>query len=125
MNSRIKEARKAAGLTQAQLGEKVGLSKNYICLIETGDRKPGNRAIADIAAALGVNEAWLRTGEGNMTGTNTREPELLAAARDLLSERDDSFRRRLVSALLKFDPKGPEWAILERIMGNFIDNPDK
>ena len=39
MNSlanRLKQARKAAGLTQAQLGEKIGVSQNAIQKIERG-----------------------------------------------------------------------------------------
>ena len=35
--------------------------------------------------------------------------------------RPDSFKASVVAALLKFDPDGPEWSILERIYNDIAD----
>ena len=66
MHDRIAQARIARGLTQVQLAEKIGLSRNYVWMMESGDRVPPYRTVADICRVLGVNETWLRTGDGEM-----------------------------------------------------------
>lgn len=112
---RIKAARKAAGLSQAALAQAVGLSANFIALLETGARQPGERTIRDISNALGLSEEWLRTGEGEMYAPRSRAEELTAAVYRLMADAPDSFKAALVSALLKFDPDGREWQVLEDI----------
>lgn len=63
--SRLKEVRKARGLTAVALGEMAGVSNSGISRWETGGRKsPGAAEVAKLARALGVNERWLLTGEG-------------------------------------------------------------
>lgn len=76
MHERITAARKARGWTQAQLAEAIGLSRNYVWMIENGDRTPPDRTIADICRVLGVNEIWLRTGEGEMLRQLSEDEEL-------------------------------------------------
>lgn len=76
MHERITAARKARGWTQAQLAEAIGLSRNYVWMIENGDRTPPDRTIADICRVLGVNENWLRTGEGEMLRQLSEDEEL-------------------------------------------------
>lgn len=63
VNIVMKKARKAVGLTQAELAEKVGLSSNYISRIETGDRNL-TRAMAErLAPVLKVAEETLLAGD--------------------------------------------------------------
>ena len=62
MNERIAIVRKNAGLTQEQFAAKIGLSRNFIWMIEKGDRVPSDRTISDICRKFGVCEAWLRDG---------------------------------------------------------------
>ena len=76
MHERITAARKARGWTQAQLAEAIGLSRNYVWMIESGDRTPPDRTIADVCRVLGVNENWLRTGEGEMLRQLSEDEEL-------------------------------------------------
>lgn len=76
MHERIAAARKARRWTQAQLAEAIGLSRNYVWMIENGDRTPPDRTIADICRVLGVNENWLRTGEGEMLRQLSEDEEL-------------------------------------------------
>jgi transcriptional regulator with XRE-family HTH domain len=51
---KVKELRKLLGLTQQELAEKVGISKDYIGLIERGLRSPSLEMIEKIAVALKV-----------------------------------------------------------------------
>ncbi len=64
IGSRIREARKKSGLTQAQLGSKVGMVQATISELETGE-SAGTTNIASIAHALGVSALWLETGKGS------------------------------------------------------------
>lgn len=61
---RIRIAREGAGLDQGQLAELTGIARNTISNYESGHTSKPNKAFLRlIAAATGVNEAWLRTGE--------------------------------------------------------------
>lgn len=51
---RIKEARKAAGLTQKELGERMGVSDTSIAQYESGQRNPKGETLVRIANALNV-----------------------------------------------------------------------
>lgn len=76
MNSRIKAVRTSSGLSQAAFGEKIGLSQNYIWMIENGQREPSDRTIKDICRIFSIREKWLRTGDGEMMEPMTKEEEI-------------------------------------------------
>ena len=40
---------------------------------------------------------------------------MAALIRQLMADRPESFRSALITTLLRFDPDGPEWALLENI----------
>lgn len=61
---RLKETRKARGLTAIELGELAQVSNSGISRWEQNQRAPGGVYVARLAKALGVNERWLMTGEG-------------------------------------------------------------
>lgn len=51
---RIKEIRDSIGMTQAELGEKIGLNGDRIQKYENGARRPKSELLKSIASALGV-----------------------------------------------------------------------
>lgn len=118
MQNRIKRIRAEMGLTQSAFGKKIGLSQNFIWMLETGQRVPSDRTIRDICREFGVSETWLRTGAGEMKADTTREEEMGALLGSLLADRPESFRTALITVLLRFDPDGPEWSVLEQIYRN-------
>lgn len=62
---RLKEKRLEAGLTQAELAEKVSVTTRTIQNYELGSRKPGNmKVIGDIATVLGTTADYLLTSPG-------------------------------------------------------------
>ena len=65
IGERIKELRKALGLTQTKFGDRIGLKQNSVALIETG-RPTSDQTIFAICREFRVNEDWLRTGTGEM-----------------------------------------------------------
>lgn len=48
----LKRSRQAAGLSQEALGFEAGLSKNYISLLETGQRQPTLTSLLSLAQAV-------------------------------------------------------------------------
>ena len=59
---RLKEKRLEAGLTQAELAEKVSVTARTIQNYEMGSRKPGNmKVVGDIATVLGTTPEYLLT----------------------------------------------------------------
>ena len=62
MNTRIKMIRQYENLTQSQFADKIGLSRNYVAMIEIGQRDPSDRTISDICRIFNVNPEWLRNG---------------------------------------------------------------
>ena len=65
IGERIKELRKALGMTQEKFAERIGLKRNSVALIELG-RDTSDQTIFAICREFRVNEDWLRTGAGEM-----------------------------------------------------------
>lgn len=59
IGGRIKQARKAAGLTQADIAERTGYLRSTIANIERGGQSLAVHSMLSIAAALGVSLAAL------------------------------------------------------------------
>jgi transcriptional regulator with XRE-family HTH domain len=66
INERIVELRHALHMTQPVFAERICISKGYIASIELGNKKVNERIIRLISITFGVNEQWLKTGEGPM-----------------------------------------------------------
>lgn len=66
MNERIKELRKALGLTLDKFGERLGVTKQTVSRIENGINNVTDQMFKSICREYNVNENWLRTGEGEM-----------------------------------------------------------
>lgn len=66
MHERLRDLRKALGLTQSELGEKVGIGGSAISKIEKGDRGLTETLLRAICREFNVNEEWLRHGSGEM-----------------------------------------------------------
>ena len=82
MKDRIKKIRKDHKLTQVKFGEIIGVKGNTVTGYETGLRNPTDSVLLSICREFGVNEYWLRTGDGDMY----KEPddETAAVVSDLL-----------------------------------------
>lgn len=76
MQERIKKIRKLNKLTQTEFGEKIGVKGNTVTGYETGLRSPSDAIIVSICREFGVNETWLRTGEGEVFIPKTRGQEI-------------------------------------------------
>lgn len=58
--------RKSLGLSQSELGKRIGVSRAAISRLEGGSNNFTNQMITSICREFNVNERWLRTGEGEI-----------------------------------------------------------
>ena len=63
LNERITQARKQAGLTQEQLGEALGVSRQAVSKWESGQANPDVGYIIRMCELFGLSADWLLTGK--------------------------------------------------------------
>ena len=66
ISERIKQIRKDQNQTMEVFGQRIGVTRNSISMIESGRNNPSDQTIRSICREFSVNETWLRTGEGDM-----------------------------------------------------------
>lgn len=66
MNERVRELRKALGLSGEKFGARLGLTRMAISKIENGLVGLAESNILSICREYNVNEEWLRNGKGEM-----------------------------------------------------------
>lgn len=118
LNEKISKIRKESQLTQEMFAKKMGISKNYVNLIENGKKKPSDRLISDICRNFNVNKDWLKTGVGEPYIPQTQNQEIMAFANDVMSEENESFRKRFVTAISKARPEF--WDELEKVVDDIL-----
>lgn len=104
MNNRIVQLRKSREWTQDEFAEKMGISKNYVSLIENGKKIPSDRLISDICQEFYVNEEWLRTGKGEMKMGDCKDDRFFSNI-GKLQRADDETIMRWVNMIAETDPK--------------------
>ena len=98
VNTRIIELRKNLNLTQDEFAKKIGLSRNFIWMIEKGDRTPSDRTISDICRTFGVDEIWLRDGIGEPFREKSQEEHIAEVLGGVLAGSEQS-KARLIRAV--------------------------
>lgn len=77
MNERIKHLRKnVLALSQKDFADKLGLSENFVWMVEKGARVPSDRTISDICRIFDIQEDWLRNGLEPMRAAKSKEEEI-------------------------------------------------
>ena len=66
LGRRVKSARRKAGIRQADLAKKLGISYQYMSMIETGKRKLSLGMLVSLANELGVTTEYLLNGYKSM-----------------------------------------------------------
>jgi transcriptional regulator with XRE-family HTH domain len=66
VSERIKLVRKTLKMSQVEFAKAIFISNGYIAELESEHRRVNDRIIHLISLTFGVNETWLRTGEGEM-----------------------------------------------------------
>lgn len=124
VGSRIKELRNSLDLTQQKFADRLGIQRGIIGKYEVDVSAPSDAVISLICREFNVREAWLRDGDGDMLEVKPRAEELGELVRKLLSDRPESFRSRLITSLLRFEPDSPEWQVLENIYDSIANEKE-
>lgn len=82
IGTRLKQARKAAQLTQVELAKRVGLNQSTLSDLEIG-KSVGSTSLAALAHALGVNALWLETGRGEREAAKEQPQEQITFSESL------------------------------------------
>lgn len=122
MNTRIAFVRKNSGLNQQEFAEKIGLTKNYVSLMETGGRNPSDRTISDICREFNVDRIWLETGVGEPFRPVDRNEQIAAILGRAIVNNDTS-RDRLIRAFCQIPDELFPYA--ERIVYEIAENLQK
>ncbi|MFP3043783.1 helix-turn-helix domain-containing protein [Treponema primitia] len=75
INQRILQIRRVLGYTQEKFSHDITLSRSSLAGIEANHRKVNDRLLKIICMTYGVNENWLKTGEGEIFDTE-KDPKL-------------------------------------------------
>jgi transcriptional regulator with XRE-family HTH domain len=75
IGERIKIARKASNLKQADLAEKIGVHEVTLRTWENGNKGPNSVILSKLAAALSTSVSYL-IGETDDAGQSTQRPEV-------------------------------------------------
>ncbi|MDR1507842.1 MAG: helix-turn-helix transcriptional regulator [Treponema sp.] len=66
VSTRIREVRKTLSLSQKDFAKTICVSGSYLADVENDYRKVNDRLIRLVSVIHGINEQWLKTGEGEM-----------------------------------------------------------
>jgi len=114
IGERIKKVRKEKHLTQQELAKKIGSVQNTITGYETGRREPSSAVISLICREFQVNEAWLRTGEGEMFSQPSSQAEQVVAWVQNIFTNGTEAEKGLITAMSTFTKE--DWAMLAHLI---------
>ena len=113
MNERIKQLRKELGLTLEKFGERLGVSKVAISLIENGKNALTDQMFKSICREFNVRDEWLRTGELPMFVQMNRDERVADIVKKALAS-DDEFVINTFTALGQLTPA--EWDLVKKFI---------
>lgn len=122
INERILSIRKSFSLSRAAFGQSLGVSGDVIKNLDYNLTEPKPAFIELICRTYNVNRAWLETGEGNMFNDLSRDAEIAEYIGSVLADEEDSFQKRLISALSKMTVE--EWEVLEKLVTRLAENKE-
>lgn len=115
MQDRVIAVRKHFKLSQVAFGERLGVSRDVINNVERGRVSQNNLFIEHLCSVFGVNEHWLRTGEGEMLQQDSQSIIDRMAREYNLSHRECA----VVSAFLELN--SDDRAVVMRYVDRLVD----
>lgn len=123
MNERVKQIRKAYGMTQTEFAEILGVTSAAVSRIEKGQRGLTSQMMKAICREFDVEEAWLLTGEGTQEPKLSRRAELARWVGRALKDEPESWRYQLLNALEVLDEK--DYEAIVRIAEKIVEAKQK
>lgn len=126
LKDRLKKLRKELDLTQQAFADKIGMKQNTIAQYEMGRTTPSDAIIFSICREFGVNEKWLRSGEGEMFEELTDQQKILKYTALLLKDKDSAVADAIQTLIVTYEQlDDTSKAVLEKIAKQYIDNLKK
>lgn len=113
---RIREVRKALGLTLEKFGEKIGMKKNSVSQLENEKNSVTEQVVKAICREYNVDYMWLTTGDGEMF-IDTDDDFIERIDRIMAGE--DEARKNLFKFMLELSDE--DIAALDRLMKKAIE----
>ena len=116
MNERLKELRATLGITLEEFGKRIGLTRSAVGHLEKGSRNLTEQTIKSICREFGVNEVWLRTGEGGTENmfTKVSPDDEYSLSLGKLTLEENQFIKNAVNYLANAEPE--KLKIIEEFM---------
>ena len=109
INNRVKEVRQSMELSQAKFAQKIGFSQGGIKDVEIGKCKVTDRLILAMNKYLGINEEWLRTGNGSMYAQTDKKDAVEQALNILMAKYNmDKFEIAMMKNYLEMSPEAKQ-----------------
>jgi transcriptional regulator with XRE-family HTH domain len=107
VNERIRQIRQTLNMTQTDFSKTIYVSSGYTAEIENGHRAANDRIIHLICLTFGVNEQWLKTGDGKMFSTAPVErKERILSLFDKLNPKFQEYALIVIDQLIKLQNEG-------------------
>jgi transcriptional regulator with XRE-family HTH domain len=114
LHDRVKIIRKESGLTQAEFGQRIGITFSSVSLIEKGKNNPSEQTIRAICSEFSVNRDWLVDGVGEMQVQKPLLPEIIHNLRKY---------PHVLELLAALSPE--DWLALDALLDRVIDQKNK
>lgn len=118
--------RKSLDITQQEFADRIGIKRNSYANYETGRNTPIDAIILSICREFGVNETWLRTGEGEMFEEITEQEKLMKYAGLLLKDKDSAVANAIQALIVTYEQlDDTSKSVLEKIALQYVENLKK
>jgi Predicted transcriptional regulators len=107
----MKELRKILKLSQTELGDRLGVSRDVISNIELGRVEFKEHLIKLICKEFNVSYIWLKNGEGEIFDSSFEDTMVLL---DRIMTGDNETAKRVFSSFAKLS--NDEWLLIEKII---------
>lgn len=118
INERISLCIKESGLRKTAFAKKINVTPSYVSRLASGTKMPSERTITDICREFGINEEWLKFGNGEMRIEMTVEDEIAAFVANVVSG-DSEFWKNFIVLLARMTPE--ERDVFERKVREFAE----
>ena len=113
---RVRKVRKYYDLTMEKFGERLGITKTAISLIESGKNNLTDANVKAICREFGIDYIWLTTGEGEMLMDS--DIDVMAAVNRIMTGEDQFYKKLIKWCVTSFSDE--ELRLLEKKIDEFI-----
>lgn len=104
INERLDKVVSASGLSKTAFAKRINVTQQYVSKMVV-EGMPSDRTISDICREFGVDEVWLRHGEGEMFRPRSRKDAISAYMGQLLGNQRSEFEEDIIEFMANTRPE--------------------